>query len=177
MGIPVAFATYLAELQSQLLAAQDGSTIHVVDSILVPLVAYRTVEVASGTLGTVLASGRIGLIRNPELQQALAGWPAEFAKTNEDEVLLRDFVVERLIPGLAPHADLTGIMAVRTQRGLSTGEAFLLTGRTYPVQASRMARTLVGQRLLLTNALVNSSNNRLLALRRLNDLIAAELPD
>lgn len=158
-----AFAADLTRLEALLAASPSGESLEVVDSLLVPLISFRTPDPATGTLNTLLASGRIDLIRDQELQQALAGWPSEIANAAEDEVKVRDFVFDRLIPGLAGHADLTGVMASRTSDPLISGKAFQLSGRRYEVRVNDVTRTLIGERALLARIAVAASSLRLTA--------------
>ena len=162
-------------LNRLLLDADDGATINVADSLLYVLVVYRTPDVAMGSLNTLLASGQIGIIRNAEIQRALAGWPARVDGTVEQEVLIRDFMVDALIPGLIGHADLTGVMTARMTHGLTTGNAFELTGREYAVLVDDVSRTLVGQRAFLARLLLPASENRIIEAERILRLIEDQL--
>ena len=139
----------------------DGEVIQVTDSLLVVLITFRTPEVAAGTLNTLLASGRIGIIRDREVQQALAGWPALVENAYEDEVLVRNFLMDQLIPGLAGRVDLTGVMAARTTSGLVSGNAFNLSGQEYGVRVDAITRTLIGQRAYLARMVISGSQSRL----------------
>ena len=70
------------------------------DSLLAPLVAWRTSDMPMGTLNGLLASGRLADIRNAEIRQGLASWPSLVGDAQEDEELARDFVVNVVAPRL-----------------------------------------------------------------------------
>ena len=162
-------------LNQLLLNAALNETIQVADSLLYVLIVYRTPDVATGSLNTLLASGKIGIIRDRAVQQALAGWPAVVEEAVEEEELVRDYVIKQLIPGLAGHADLTGVMAARTRSGLVTGKAFDLTGKRYSVQVNATTRALIGQRAFLGRLVISASNGRLNEAERILDLIDSAL--
>lgn len=173
--IQVEFAEKSGTLDSLLTEGARRSTIHVIDSLLTPLVAFRTPDPATGSLSMLLASGRIDLIRNSELQQALAGWPSMLEDSGEDERLVRDFVQEQLIPGLVEQMDLTGMMAGRTSEGLATGRAYVLTGREYEIRVSPTSRSLIAHRAYLARTVVGGSRARLDAAEAILSLIESEL--
>jgi hypothetical protein len=56
---------------------------------------------ATGALAATISSGRIGLIRNVELRNRLAGWNAVISDLILDEQTRRDFVVHELRPVFA----------------------------------------------------------------------------
>ena len=56
---------------------------------------------ATGALAATISSGRIGLIRNVELRNRLAGWNAVISDLILDEQTRRDFVVHELRPAFA----------------------------------------------------------------------------
>ena len=161
------FSSDLNQLAELLEGAAIGSTINVEDSFLLPLVQFRTVEVGMGTLNTLLASGRIGLIRDSQLQHALAGWPARLADVSEDEVLIRDFVHERLIAELAGHVDLAGL--------LFDPDFPNPTDQKRSLAVNDKTRTFVAQRLRLARQLVRGSQGRLDGAKKISSMIEDEL--
>jgi len=163
----VASAGRLAALEDLLTASRDGVTVQVPDSLLRPLVSFRTPDPAMGTLNTLLASGRIELVRDPALQQALAGWPAEVEDASEDERMIRDFIFERLIAGLADDVDLSPVMRAEAAEVASDPS---VSGSS-PLKVDGGTRALIGQRALLGRLVVLQSETRLEAARRILDLI------
>ena len=75
------------------------------EMILAPIGA-PTYDPTTSTLDTALASGRIDLIENEELRHELTLWRQQLADTREDEFLIRDIVVHRLVPLVAQQVRL-----------------------------------------------------------------------
>ena len=69
---------------------------------LVPTTTYFS----QGTLGGILVSGRLGLIRDRELRTALAAWGGLLADVTEDENASRDIVINQLEPTLGSGMDI-----------------------------------------------------------------------
>lgn len=147
------FAQRLDELVGRVLSEPQGRVIQVSDSVLLPLVSFRTADPAVGTLNILLASGRIGLIRSEDLQQALAGWPAVLEDAAEDEALIRDFIYDQLIAGLGGNMDVATLLHSRGPDRL--------TGRLYSIVVNPTTRTLIGQRSQLAYLVVGESQRRL----------------
>ena len=84
------------------LTAEMGSSVALADSTLQALLAWRTVDVPTAALDALIASGRLGTIRNPDVRARLASYPTVLADLYEDEDLARDFVEMVLVPRLAP---------------------------------------------------------------------------
>ena len=169
------YAAELSDLVERMVHAGDGNALAVADSLLRPLVSFRTADPAMGTLNTLLASGRIDLIRSQDLQKALAGWPAAVEDATEDETLVRDFVHGQLISGLVGEVDLGRLLdswgslgpGGRTTRTSEAGE--------YSLHVSERSRALVGQRHHLARLVVLESQNRLDAGEAILTLINREL--
>ena len=134
--------------------------IEVTDTTLVSLTTFLTREAASGTLNTLLAGGKIDLIQNSELQQVLAEWPSVLEDAEEDEVTVRNFVVNRLIPGLAGYTDLSTFLARRNSQPLATGEAFEPGKTTQQLQVNSETRTIISERHFLSQLQLRSSERR-----------------
>lgn len=66
-----------------------------------PLVGAPTYDFASEVLGGLIASGRLGVVRNDELRSRLSNWSWVRANTMEDEAVVREYVGGVLIPFLA----------------------------------------------------------------------------
>lgn len=166
---------YLIDLMS---SKSDGEIIQVADTLLRPLISFRTADPATGTLNTLLASGRIDLIQNQALQQALAGWPAALEDTAEDERLVRDVVHGQLINGLMGDVELAGLLATWTSltaAGQTQRDELRPSPASYPVTVTRSSRTLVGQRYHLGSLVVRASQDRIQAGERILEMIRREL--
>jgi hypothetical protein len=74
-----------------------------------------TYEASTNALDAALASGKIELIRNPELRSQLATWRRTLSDTAEDEREVRRITNEQVVPelsasiGLAPY--FAGVLA------------------------------------------------------------------
>ena len=144
----------LSDLVGRMVNAGDGNTFAVADSLLRPLVSFRTADPAMGTLNTLLASGRIDLIRSQDLQKALAGWPAALEDAAEDETLVRDFVHGQLMAGLVGDVDLGRLLDSWGVLG-PTGRTARTSGPVeYSLRVSERSRALVGQRHQLARLVV-----------------------
>jgi hypothetical protein len=113
----------------------------------------------------------MGIIRDREIQQALAAWPAIAEEASEEENLIRDFIVGDVIHGLAGHVDLTGVMLARTEFSLTSGRAFDLSGEEYTVNVNDTSRALIGQRAFLGRLVINASQSRLEEAKRILGMI------
>ena len=85
-------ASSLESLIAQIQGSDDKTMVTVSDAVLVPLIAWRTSDISTGTLDALLSSGRLADIDNSTIRQALAAWPSEVGDAQEDENLARDFV-------------------------------------------------------------------------------------
>jgi hypothetical protein len=101
----------------------DGAQSLFSDSVVVALVAWRTSDVETATLDGLLAAGRLGDLRNPEVREALAGWPQRVADAEEDEVLARDFAEMILTPALVGQGIIGGAHRVRGGPGIERPES------------------------------------------------------
>jgi len=91
-------AAALETLLMRLAEVTNGKPVSVDVSSLVALVAWRTSDIATGTLDALVSSGRLGDISNPEIRRQLAAWPAYVSDAQEDENLARDFAETVLAP-------------------------------------------------------------------------------
>lgn len=135
-------------------------SIEVQDSLLMSLASFITSEAATGTMDTLLASGKIDLIQDSELQQTLAELSSVLEDTDEDEVGVRSFVLDKLIPGLAEHSELSALLARRTAQPLTSGNAYGPGESTYQLTINPVTRSLVSERHFLAQILLRSSERR-----------------
>jgi hypothetical protein len=70
--------------------------------IMAASIDFVTYESNSSTLNDLLASGRLGLIRDDTLRAALAIWPTAVSDVVEDQLLVARFVESALLPYLSP---------------------------------------------------------------------------
>lgn len=68
-----------------------------------------TYDPVDGALNSLLDAGDLGLVSNPVLRARLAAWPDLVRDLNEDEMIQRGEVQERLTPYLAERLPLRGL--------------------------------------------------------------------
>lgn len=160
-GVHARYAQELGELVSRLDSQPDGSSLEASDSELRPLISFRTADPATGTLSTLLASGRIDLIQNEELQHALAAWPAVVEDVAEDERLVRDFVHGQLVTGIVNDLDVGRLLVNWSQLGAAGATVSVTEGGILALRVSPMSRALIGERYHLARLVLSQSSDRL----------------
>ena len=93
-------ARSLESLIAQIRDTNGAIQVTVSDAALVALVAWRTSDISTGTLDSLLSSGKLAEIENSDIRQSLAAWPSEVGDTQEDEILARDFVQNVVVQSL-----------------------------------------------------------------------------
>ena len=84
-----------------------GETLTLKGSELSALITWRTSDITTGSLETLLASGRLSDIQSRDIRRALAAWPTRVSDAQEDENLARDFIESIVVPGLVGDGVLT----------------------------------------------------------------------
>jgi len=90
-----------AILLEKIRSAEHNSLVPVTAEMILAPIGAPTYDPTTSTLDAVLATGRLDLIENDELRDELALWRQQLADTREDEFLIRDIVVHRLVPLVA----------------------------------------------------------------------------
>ncbi len=90
----------LESLIAQIRDTNDTIQVTVSDAALVALIAWRTSDISTGTLDSLLSSGKLAEIDNSDIRQSLAAWPSEVGDAQEDEILARDFVQNVVVQSL-----------------------------------------------------------------------------
>ncbi len=90
----------LESLIAQIRDTNDTIQVTVSDAALVALIAWRTSDISTGTLDSLLSSGKLAEIDNSDIRQSLAVWPSEVGDAQEDEILARDFVQNVVVQSL-----------------------------------------------------------------------------
>ncbi len=78
----------------------------VADSTLARALVATTTQFSQGVLDGMLTTGRLQLIRDPDLRTALSGWEGVLADVTEDEIASRDAVTDRVGPILWQRMDV-----------------------------------------------------------------------
>lgn len=119
----------LAAVGKLLNAAKSGfwdDTIGPVDDSLILLLIPPTTDLGQGVRDSLVSSGRLELLSNNELRDALAAWEGVLDEVLDDELMSREWVFEQVIPYLA-------------QRGISLSQAFSIDVGAWPVPTESMA--------------------------------------
>jgi len=70
----------------------------IVDSLFGQALDYRAFDPRLGAVNEIIASGKLGLIRDDGLRYKITQWSAELADMEEDNIIRRDTYVSILIP-------------------------------------------------------------------------------
>ena len=98
-----------ALLIGRLDSEDEGIPVSVPDSLLVTAVNAPVFAPSRAALDAMLATGRLGLIRNQGLREALAAWLQRLDLTNAHEVLVRDIVANQVVPLLGRQTSLAEV--------------------------------------------------------------------
>ena len=77
-----------------------GRAVLLPDTLALWLFPFMTLDIPTGVLESVAASGEIGLIRDLELRASLAAWPTVVADAVEEEEVVRNLVYNQIVPQL-----------------------------------------------------------------------------
>lgn len=95
----------------------------VADTTLAWAYVATTTQFSQGILRGMLASGRLGLVRDTELRTALSEWDRVLADVTEDEIAARELVVSRLEPTLGRRMDVRPFRSYALVLGTARAEA------------------------------------------------------
>lgn len=149
----------ILEASSALLArigeTPDGGELVVPLEMIVGAIGAPTYGPTDATLAAAISSGQIELIKDPELRNALAMWRQQIDDTREDELLIREIVVEQLVPALAEQVRLGRAFEFEILTSWFLGE--LSTDLTGPVRlrASLPLEGALAERIFYTNFVVS----------------------
>ena len=104
-------------------SARGSVSITVPDTAVALVYLSPTFDPRLGTLDGLLASGRLRLIRDPELRHALAGWPGLLREGTEEEEKALRHVATQLDPVFRQRMDISGPLGMLlplTEGSLST---------------------------------------------------------
>ena len=90
-------------------SAAPGATVTVPDSLLVSAVNAPVFAPSRAALDAMLATGRLGLIRDQELREALAAWLQRLDQTSAHEVLVREIVADQIVPLIGRQTSLAEV--------------------------------------------------------------------
>ena len=136
------------------------------------LIFLATVEPPTGVLTSLITSGQLGLIQNPELRTALASWQAVLADTQEDEDQVTRQVETRMYPYLDSRVAFRSVAALqdwypREPSPFPEGFAEILRDRQF--------ETLVESRIFFTHWTLAAYDEALENVALIRSLIGDEL--
>ncbi|MGI9625924.1 MAG: hypothetical protein ACR2QM_03740 [Longimicrobiales bacterium] len=114
--------TAAIEIHDRIQAAEPGSLVPVADTLLFWVLRDVSFESQEGALTALLQSGDLGRVRNPELRDALAGWPARLADATENEFVTARDLRPPLLTLVSRQVDLRRVIAGYSRRGALTTE-------------------------------------------------------
>jgi hypothetical protein len=97
---------------SSLLRGRTGR-VEVSAALLAWVVRTPSFSPRTGALDALLGSGRLTLLEDPELERALAAWPARSSRLARRADLALGFVTDQLLPVLSQNTDIEPILAYR----------------------------------------------------------------
>jgi len=138
----------LQRLDEYLDSKEDGAVVPVPDTLLVALFVTPTYDPVRGTVDALLTSGRLGVIRDADLRQALSGWSAQVLDADEEEktdqrALLTDVLFPFFLQSEIPLRDLMATSSDWFFR--SVPEA--VSGQTTTLRVSAGLKSVVALRL------------------------------
>lgn len=89
-----------------------------VDTLLFDVTYAPTFDPGSGRLHALIASGEVGMIRNPELRDHLSGWQGMVDEVRDNQIAMREFILGEIVPYLASE----GVPIIRNS--MMQGESF-----------------------------------------------------
>ncbi len=84
-----------------LLKSAEAESIDVPGHLLGYAIGWRTSDVSTSTLDTLIASGDLNLLENEELRRELAGFPAFLLNLTEDELMAMQFAESVMVSFMA----------------------------------------------------------------------------
>jgi len=166
-------ARSLESLIAQIRDANDMTQVTVPDAVLVPLVAWRTSDISTGTLDGLLSSGKLAEIDNSDIRQSLAAWPSEVGDAQEDEILARDFVQNVVVQSLLGQGILEPAYRSRPLPGDLDEEIEADSTTTFSISPELI--DLVTIRIIHSQMASQSLSQLRVRIRQILDLIDAEL--
>jgi hypothetical protein len=91
----------------------DGTRIVAPDSLVSSLLFAPIWEPEAAVYGALVTSGRIRLLRNRELIEAMATWESRVSNTQENQRRARALYVDEILPYLRRDNDIVGLLSGR----------------------------------------------------------------
>lgn len=145
----------------------------VVDALVVGFMTWELYAPVEGRLNALLSSGRIGVLRNNDLQAALAGWAAVLEDVRENERYAVDLQLHVFVPYLVEH------FAIRTLDH-RTGMTFATSPSSFTpdymsILADKRFENIVADRMANTTFLIEDAGRLRQYIEEIIRLIEVEL--
>lgn len=145
----------LTQFRDQLAAAGIGSELDVPVEWIISAIGAPTYSPTESTLQAAISSGQIEQIQNIELRTKLAVWRQQLDDTAEDELLIRQIVVNQLVPILGRQARLSGAFEFDKIVPWFTGNLKLDPDETVHLQVTTDLEAVIAERLFYTTFVVS----------------------
>ncbi len=87
------------------------------------LIFPSTFDPGSGVRDALVSSGRLELIDGVDLRNGLVAWEGVLREVQDNEIAMREFILNQLIPYLAAHSALVGVSPTGRVRWRGASEA------------------------------------------------------
>ncbi len=160
------------ELLQRLRSANRDERITVSGEQLVAAISTPTYDPTDSTLQVAMASGQLELIRSAELRKELATWRQLLDDTSEDESLIREIVVHRLIPVLSEQVRLGYLLDFGPVVDLFLGRPHPIAADQIEIRVNSSLEAVIAERLFHTKFVAQGLTDLSESQARILDLLA-----
>ena len=121
---------------------------------IVAAIGAPTYSPTDTSLRTAVATGKIELIEDSDLRNALAIWRQQLDDTQEDEVLIREIVINHLVPALSRHVRLGRSFEFDALVDWFTGRESVDVSGKYSIRATPELEGVLAERVFYTTFVV-----------------------
>lgn len=166
------------ELLERIRTAGRNAPITVLGEHIIGAISTPTYSPTDSTLRAAISSGQVELIRDHDLRKELALWDQLLADTVEDEILIREIVVHRIIPVLSEQVRLGYLLEFDPVVNLFLGEPESITREPIGLRADPKLEAAVAERLFHTTFVVQGLDDLYQSQARILELLEEQLdPD
>lgn len=163
------------ELLERVRTAQRDELITVSGDLIVGAISTPTYSPTDSTLQAAISSGQIELIRSDGLRKELAVWGQLLGDTSEDEVLIREIVVHRLVPVISRQVRLGYLLDFGPTVDLFLGKANPAGQIMIELRADPELEAAVAERLFHTGFVVQGLADLYQSQARILELLERQL--
>lgn len=143
---------------------------------IVSVVGAPTYSPTDATFRAAAASGRLELLRDQRLRKSLADWRQQIDDTQEDELMVRKLVVEKVNPALAMQLRLGEPFRFELITGRFADGTVPHPGQVRMLTATRDLEAALAERLFQQTFVVNGLQNLLNTQAKIIDLLDENMP-